>query len=108
MLLLEELFVGDCRKIGGLVDDRRLVDLFRHWDGVVNRRRLDRLTLNHGLDCRTTSVTADDTTYPSHGCGGALLVDLGTQVGTAAVYISNISPVLMDCPLLLQFLLVFR
>jgi hypothetical protein len=53
------------------VYDRRLLDLFRHWDGVMNRRRLDRLTLNHGLDCRTASVTADDTTYPSHGCGGA-------------------------------------
>ena len=37
-----------------------------------------------------------------------VLVDVGTQVGTAALYISNISPVLMDCPLLLQLLLVFR
>lgn len=37
-----------------------------------------------------------------------VLVDLGTQMGTASLNISHISPVLVDGPLLVQLLLVLR
>lgn len=35
---------------GSLVDDGRVVDLLRHGDGVVDRRRLNGLPLDNGLD----------------------------------------------------------
>jgi hypothetical protein len=42
--------VRDRGEGGSLVDDGRLVDLLRHWDGMVDRGRLDSLPLDDGLD----------------------------------------------------------
>jgi hypothetical protein len=49
-LLLEEVGMRDPWESGSLVDDGRVVDLLRHGDGVVDRRRLNGLPLDNGLD----------------------------------------------------------